>query len=80
MFIEIRLCNLMTYVFKGCVKFVKIYMVKYINIKKAKNNESFVNTKEIHKHNVIFNKTVTKLVTVLTKCFFPYLIPTSYVK
>ena len=35
MFIEIRLCNLMTYVFKGRIKFVKIYMVKYINIKKA---------------------------------------------
>ena len=25
-----------------------------------------------------FNKTVTKLVTILTKCFFPYLNPTSY--
>ena len=29
MFIEIRLCNLMTYVFKGHVKFVKIYMAKF---------------------------------------------------
>ena len=29
-------------------------------------------------HNVIFNKTVTKLVTILTKCLFPYLNPTSY--
>ena len=29
MFIEIRLCNLtMTYVFKGYVKFVKMYMMK----------------------------------------------------
>ena len=28
MFIEIRLCNLMTYYFKGHVKIVKIYMVK----------------------------------------------------
>ena len=37
-----------------------------------------VNTKYMHKHNVIFNKTVTKLVTILTKCFFPYLNPTSY--
>ena len=26
---EIRLCNLMTYVFKGHVKIVKIYMVKF---------------------------------------------------
>ena len=24
----------------------------------------------MHKHNVIFNRTVTKLVTILTKCFF----------
>ena len=28
-------------------------------------------------NNVIFNKTVTKIVTILTKCFFPYLNPTS---
>ena len=28
-FIEIRLCNRMTYVFKGHVKIVKIYMVKF---------------------------------------------------
>ena len=29
MFIEIRLCNRMTYVFKDHVKIVKIYMVKF---------------------------------------------------
>ena len=29
MFIEIRLCNPMTYVFKGDVKIVKIYVVKF---------------------------------------------------
>ena len=29
MAIEIRLCNLMAYVFKGHVKIVKIYMVKF---------------------------------------------------
>ena len=29
MFIEIRLCNLMTCAFKGHVKFLKIYMVKF---------------------------------------------------
>ena len=28
MFIEIRLCNPMTYIFKGDVKIVKIYIVK----------------------------------------------------
>ena len=38
----------------------------------------FVNTKHVHKHSVIFNKTVTKLVTIFTKCFFPYLNPTRY--
>ena len=30
----------------------------------------FVNAKLIHKHNAIFDNTVTKLVTILTKCFF----------
>ena len=34
----------------------------------------------MHKHNVIFNKTVTKIVTNLTKIVFPYLNPTSYLK
>ena len=29
MFIEIRLCNRMTYIFKGHVKILKIYMVKF---------------------------------------------------
>ena len=29
MFIEVKLCNLTTYVFKGHVKIVKIYMVKF---------------------------------------------------
>ena len=34
----------------------------------------------IHKHNVIFNKTVTKLVIILIKYLFQYLNPTSYLK
>ena len=39
----------------------------------------FVIIKHIHQQNVIKrNKTVTQLVTILTKCFFPYLNPTSY--
>ena len=29
MFIEVKLCNLTTCVFKGHVQFVKIYMVKF---------------------------------------------------
>ena len=29
MFIELRLCNLMAYIFKGDVKIIKIYMVKF---------------------------------------------------
>ena len=33
----------------------------------------FVNTKYIRKYNVSLNNTVTKLGTILTKCFFPYL-------
>ena len=37
----------------------------------------FVNTKYICKY-VSLNKTETKLCTILTKCFFPYLNPTSY--
>ena len=40
----------------------------------------FVNAKYIHKYNVILNKTVTKIFTILTKYFFPYLNPTSYLK
>ena len=43
-------------------------------------NGIFVNTKQMHKHNVIFNKTVTKIVTNLTKIVFPHLNPTSYLK
>ena len=50
MFIEIRLCNTMTYYFKGHVKIVEIYMVKF--------NLSILNRL---KTSVILNKTVTKL-------------------
>ena len=32
----------------------------------------------MHTYNAIFNKTVSKLVTVLTKYLFPYLNHTSY--
>ena len=83
MFIEIRLCNLLTYIFKGHVKIVKIlYMVKFnVSIlNRLKIMGFFLNTEYIHKHNVIFNKTVTKLVTILTKYFFLYLNPTSSLK
>ena len=77
MFIEIRLCNPITYDFKGHVKSVEIYEVKF--------NVSILNRLKImefyiHKCNVILNETVTKLFTILTKCFFPYLNPTSYLK
>ena len=33
----------------------------------------FVNTKQMPQHNVIFNKTVTKTVAILTKCFFSHI-------
>ena len=69
-------------VFKGHVKVVKIYMVNFnVSIlNRLKLMSFFVNLKYIYEHNVIFNKTVTKLVTILTKCFSPYLNPTCYLK
>ena len=67
--------------FKGHVKIVKIYMVK-LNVSalnRLKITFFFLIIKYIHEHNLILNKTLTKLVTILTKCFFfPYLNPTSY--
>ena len=81
MFIEIRLCNRMTYAFKGHVKIIEIYMVKFnvAILKRLRIMVFLVNIKYIHKYNVILNKTVTKLVTILTKCFFfisePYKLP-----
>ena len=55
-------------------------MVKFIVsiLKRLKTMVFLVNTKYIHKYNVILNQTVTKLVTILTKYFLPYLNPTSY--
>ena len=80
MFIEIRLCNPMTYIFKGHVKIVNIYMVKFnVSIlNRLKIIGFFCKCKVYTKTYVIFNKTVTKLVTILTKWFFTYLNPTSY--
>ena len=80
MFIEIRLWSRMIYVFKDHVKIVQIYMVKFnVSIlNRLKTMFFFVNTKYICKYNVSLNKTVTKLYTILTKKFFPYLNPTSY--
>ena len=71
MFIEIK-CNRMTYAFKGHVNIVKIYMVKFnVSVLKWLKIMVFLsNTEHIHKYNVILNKTVTKLVTILTKGFF----------
>ena len=81
MFIEVRLCYLTTYVFKEYVKMIKIFMVKFnVSILNRLKIVFFVNTKQIHKHNVILNKRVMKLVTILAKCFFPYLSPTIYIK
>ena len=60
MLIEIRLCNLMRYDFKGHVKVTEIYMVKFnvsvLNRLKIKMG-FFVNAKYILKYNVILNKT-----------------------
>ena len=81
MFIEVRLCNQMTYAFKGHVKIVKINMVKFnvLVLSRLKIMGFFANIKYIHKHDVILNKTGTKLVYILTKYLFPYLNPKSYV-
>ena len=73
----------MTYVFKDHVKIVKVYMVKFnVSIlNRLKTISFFVGTKYINKYNVSLNKTVTKLCTILTECFFfPYLNPASYLK
>ena len=59
MLIEIRLCNLMRYDFKGHVKVTEIYMVKF-NVSILNRLEImgfFVNAKYILKCNVILNKT-----------------------
>ena len=78
MFTEIRLCNPMTYFLKDMLK--SLYMVKfkvsYLN--RLKIIKFCVHVKYMNKPNIIFNKTVTKLVTILTTCFFPYLNLTSY--
>ena len=55
---------------------LKIDTLKFILLKRF---FFFVIIKHIHQQNVIkHNKTVTQLVTILTKCFFPYLNPTGY--
>ena len=57
-----------------------MYVVKFnvLILNRLKVMVFVVNTEYILKCNVIFNKTVTKLVSILTKCSFPYLNPTSY--
>ena len=72
----------MTYDFKEHVTIVELCMVK-INVSilnRLINIGFFVNAKYIHKHDVIWNKTLTKLLTILTKCFFLCLNPTSCLK
>ena len=82
LFIEIRLCNPMTYNFKSYFKTVEIYILKFnvSVLNRFKITGFFVNANYIRKYNVIWNKTVTKIFTILTKCFSPYLNPTSYLK
>ena len=48
---EIRLCNPMTYIFKGRVKIVKMYMAKFnvAILNRLKIIGFFANTKDIHK-------------------------------
>ena len=72
MFIEIRLCDPMTYDFKGHVKIVETYMVKFnVSIlNRLKIMGFIVKSKYMHKYIVTLNKTVTKLFTILTNFFF----------
>ena len=49
-------------------------------LNKLKITGFFLIIKHMHEHNNSFNRTLTKTVTILTKCFFPYLNPTSYLK
>ena len=72
MFIEIRLCNPMTYIFKGHVKIIQIYMVEFnvSTLNRLQVMGFFVNTKYIHKHIIIFNIIVTKLVTIRQNLFY----------
>ena len=70
--LKLDFCNTMTYMFKVHVKMVKIYMVKFnvAILSRLKIMGFFLNTKKIDIHNVIFSKTVTKLVTILAEVFF----------
>ena len=54
-------------------------MVKLdVSILNILNNGFFLIIQHMHEHNNCFNRNLTKLVTLLTKCFFQYLNPTSY--
>ena len=58
-------------VFKDHVKIVRIYMVKFVSIlNRLKTMFFFVNIKYIPKY-VSLNTTLTKVCTILTKCFLP---------
>ena len=61
----------MTYVFKGYVKIVETYAMKFnvLILKRLQIMVFLVNTRYIHIQNVVLNNTVTKLVNILTKRF-----------
>ena len=84
MFFGNGLCNTITYVFKGHVKIIKIYIAKFnVSILNRLKIIFFLQIQSgyiIHLYVLIFNKTAIKLVTILTKCFFPYLNPASDLK
>ena len=81
-FIEIRLCNPMRYIFKGHVKIVQIYMVEFnvSTLNRLQVMGFFVNTKYIHKHIIIFNINCNQTCHYFDKMFFisisePYKLP-----
>lgn len=70
------------HIFKGYVKILKIYLVKFniTTFQWPKNNGVFINKMLVHINKCILNKTVTKLFTIFNKCFLPILNPASYLK
>ena len=80
-FIELRLRNLMIHVFKGHVKIVRVYMVKLnVAILNRLKIMDFLQIQSKYINIMPFLIKLTKLVTIFTKCFFPYLHPTIYLK
>ena len=81
MFIEIRLRNLMTYVFKGHVKIAKIYMVKFIvSILNRLKIISFLWIQSKYMIMMSFSINCNQTCHYFGEKIFPHLNPTNYLK